>query len=499
MEANAISVLLDKSLKILENNKDEVVFVTCSGECRPCDSNAESSKIRCLECRYSSNLALKLINNPKIKHKELNSYLNEKISEDNRKLEFNFNDADDLKSVKYKNLNIGLGVVSSYVSLTRNLNPSFQGETGSFIQKSLKSAALLIDLFEVIIKEEIPDKIIIFNGRYNSMRPLFELSIFRNIEIEVLECTFSNSHNEQNSVSFKNTLPHDIDNNNVIIQDYWNNYFDKSTRENTASQFFFNRRNGVVASDKIYISSQLKNKLPQEWNKNKRNFVIFNSSEDEFFSVGDIFDKYKIFDSQIDGIKYLCENSLKDEEIHFYLRIHPNLCGLDFKYHKDLMNLNYKNLTIINADSPISTYSLIDKCEKVFVFGSTIGVEANFWGKPVVLLGGAFYIHLNVAYYTNNLIELNGFVANNLTPKPIIGALKYALFLFGKRGEKGKYISYNLQMYKVFGKTISIPVFFLKKNKYNYLFTSFLFRIINLPYHLNFKKNILPKLKKEKL
>lgn len=497
MEANAISALLDKSLRILENNDNEVVFISCSGECRPCDSNAESSKIRCFECRYSSKIALKYVKNSRLFHKELNDYIDDKIIHENNNLSFNYKSAEDVKKITYKEINIGLGVISSFVSITRNLNPIMENVTNTFISDSLKSAAILIDLFNKIIDKESPDKIVIFNGRYNSMRPLFELAKFRGINVEVLECTFSNSHAEQKLVSFQNALPHDIDNNSKIIENYWDNYVGTKDKEEIAKLFFFNRRNGVVASDKVYIANQIRDKLPQSWDGNKRNFVIFNSSEDEFFSVGDAFDKYKIFESQLEGVKFLCESVIDCDDIHFYLRIHPNLNGLNFKYHTDLMSLNYKNLTVIPAQSNISTYALIDNCEKVFVFGSTAGVEANFWGKPVVLLGGAFYIHLNVAYYPSDLNELKKLIKDKLESMLVLGALKYALFLYGQRGIEGKYISYNYEIFSFLGKTISIPVFFLKKNRTQYLLLSAFFRLINLPLHLIFKKNILPKLKKE--
>jgi len=43
-----------------------------------------------------------------------------------------------------------------------------------------------------------------------------------------------------------------------------------------------------------------------------------------------------------------------------------------------------ENVIIIPPESNISSYTLIDKCQKVIVYTSTIGLEAAILGKPVI-------------------------------------------------------------------------------------------------------------------
>ena len=43
------------------------------------------------------------------------------------------------------------------------------------------------------------------------------------------------------------------------------------------------------------------------------------------------------------------------------------------------------NLTVIPADSPISTYAMMRKATRVVSFGSTTGLEATYWGVPSIL------------------------------------------------------------------------------------------------------------------
>lgn len=91
------------------------------------------------------------------------------------------------------------------------------------------------------------------------------------------------------------------------------------------------------------------------------------------------------------------------------MRVHPNLAGTQQSYLDLLSSLNHSKFIVIPAESKISTYSLLFKCDKVITFGSSVGVEATYWGKPSILLGTCFYKHLDVAYMpetTDHLLEL---------------------------------------------------------------------------------------------
>ena len=91
------------------------------------------------------------------------------------------------------------------------------------------------------------------------------------------------------------------------------------------------------------------------------------------------FDDGAFFPSQIEGIKSIVEHYKHDKTKHFTLRVHPNLKKVSYKYHLDLYNLNYSNLTVVRSNSPISTYALMDAASKIIVFGSTTGIESVYW------------------------------------------------------------------------------------------------------------------------
>jgi hypothetical protein len=292
-----------------------------------------------------------------------------------------------------------------------------------------------------------------------------------------------------------------VDNGTALIEENWEEYPNGAERESLGAEFFIKRKNAEMASDNVYTGDQDTEKLPNNWNPNRRNFVIFNSSEDEFFCVGESFDRHKLFANQIDGIRHVITSAAADPSIHCYLRVHPNLRSIKFSYHTMLAEVfaDCPNLTIIPADSPVWTYGLIDSCEKVLVFGSTVGVEACYWRKPVILIGAAYYMYLDVAYRAKTLEELDALLFAVLEPKPKLGTLKYGLFVFGERGAKSKYFDFDYRRYRIAGKILAVPLCFAYKGSLlPYVLFAGFFRVLNLIPHLFFKKISMRKLLVEK-
>ncbi|MEO6597483.1 MAG: hypothetical protein ABIP94_22290, partial [Planctomycetota bacterium] len=122
------------------------------------------------------------------------------------------------------------------------------------------------------------------------------------------------------------------------------------------------------------------------------------------------------------------------------------------------------------------------------------GVEASDWGKPVVLVGGALYRHLDVAYHADSVEELDKLLFGVLSPKPRLGALKYGLFIFGERGARYKYVNFNNYVVDFRGKVLLIPrAYEFMGSMIPYLLTMACFRLLNGVSHLWFKKLTMKK------
>jgi hypothetical protein len=137
--------------------------------------------------------------------------------------------------------------------------------------------------------------------------------------------------------------------------------------------------------------------------------------------------------------------------------VHPNLKNVRYKYHTDLylFQEKYKNVTVIPPEDEISSYDLLDAAEKVIVFGSTMGVEAAYWNKAVILLAGCLYYDLDICYKPKNVSELKQMIIAKLAPKGELDSLKYAYSLMHKDPDRMyKYVDFTTHVYHVFGKTI---------------------------------------------
>ncbi|ELU49920.1 hypothetical protein [Vibrio campbellii] len=60
-------------------------------------------------------------------------------------------------------------------------------------------------------------------------------------------------------------------------------------------------------------------------------------------AIGGSWEENKLFNNQYDGLKFI-SNYAKNNNIVFYLRVHPNLYGTQSSYLKKLASLKIKTL-----------------------------------------------------------------------------------------------------------------------------------------------------------
>jgi hypothetical protein len=417
---------LDKILKREDIGK--VYFITCGGSLKPCYTNREGNPSTCILCKFHKNTALDKYKN-RIDHIELND---NELHSHNYTEDYNYSNIEEIKKLKYKDCFIGYGALSSYISFTRNLEPKMDTQFRRYFDKMLNNQKALGDFFESFIQEKMIEEIYFFNGRTSNVRPLYDVSKALKINFYSLEHIKSSEVNYRVN-KFKNSLPHDIEFHHQRMDEVWkNSSISLDEKIEIGSSFFEKRKKGLVTRDKIiYTNKQIKGELPENWNNEFNNIVIFISSEDEFASIGDIFESKALFSSQEKGLEVIFDNFRRDETINFYLRVHPNYNEVNYQYHKRLYDFEKKfsNVTVISSSSTVNSYALIDASDKVIAFGSATGVESCYWGKPVILLAGSFYYYLDVAYKPKTVREIFELIKNELSPKSKIDAIQYGYYL----------------------------------------------------------------------
>ena len=450
-------VILDEA--IIEAKKgNEVYFVynnCCTGICT---INMEVSSYKCKQCKMLNKKTLRLL--PKsIKIINIEQYWESKNDQ-----MFSYNTIDDIKKLQYKGVYIGYAALSSYYTMFRNLLPKIDDNYRKYFNKIFAATCHLTDALEKAINDIKPDKIYFFNTRYFEWRPPYDLA--RREGIEAVSCEMSGGFGEEFfKERFINSTPHAIEMRQCRINQRWQECpLSESEKIKLGKEFFNRRRHGIAAGDRVYISNQVAGQLPANWDPKKRNIVIFNSSEDEYAAIGDEYDKLSLFKSQYKGICYILESLKENNDIHIYLRIHPNLAKVPYRYHKELELLPelYDHITVIPAADKVSTYDIMDAAEKVVVFGSTMGLEAAYWGKPVILLAGAEYYYMDLCYTPKTKEELVLLLNEKLSPKSTDDAIKMGFFmLYKNEKEYYKYIDFNFENDKFLGVPI-LNVHYLK-------------------------------------
>jgi len=410
--------ILDEAISLSKLSGNRVIFATCDGIYSMCMYNYHGSKPLCKICGAFT-------------HKIIAQYGIECISmrnfEKNKPVSFNYSNAEQLKKIAYRDVNLGLGVISNYITMTRNLSPKIDNKSRVYFDAHLAQGVKLVDAVYDLLDIIKPDFVYTYNPRFEEFRPVFEICKKIGICCKVTEAV--KWKGKWNKVIYDNHMPHDIFKRKERREYCWANYpLSEEGKVDLGNSFYKKRRGGQESGDvKIYVANQKEGNAPV-FDERKRNIAIMNSSEDEFAAVGGDWEKLKLFRTQYDGIMYLLENA--NNSFHFYLRVHPNLTDIPYKYHTDLYNLEkrFSNITVIPARSEMSTYTIMEKCEKVICFGSTMGIESSYWGKPAILLGPSYYYYDDVVYVPKSRDELMNMLVAKLDVKKNINIIKYGAY-----------------------------------------------------------------------
>ncbi|WP_324719197.1 capsular polysaccharide export protein, LipB/KpsS family [Salinimicrobium sp. HB62] len=432
----ARGVMLETLQDLIDENPDaKIYYLTCSNTYNVCYINTEKEPEVCYVCKKGVKKGMDLIKGDYI-HLEIEDIL---LPED-KELAQKFIEENPVinKEVWFKDYEVGEAAVSSYISKTRDKN--LNGIHDSFAYDLVENDVALYNALDRFFDEIKFSQVYNFNGRNSYQRAVLNISKKYGVECINKEIARTGGIVE----TFRNELPHHIETKVNLINRAWEKKdITTDEKEKIGRSFFENKVKGIYTNDKIYTKNQESNKVPENVDYSRRTFVIFTSSDDEFAAVGkDFINPY--FKDQNEGIAYVARLVAQEfPQCNLMIRMHPNLTGLDHDYVKELRNMEKigPNIHVIAPESSVDSYALLNIANKVIVFGSTIGLEANFWRKPVILLGKCFWYYQDVAYVPKQKEELKELLEQNLDPKPTEDAIKFG-FYFLRGGEEAKYF-YN--------------------------------------------------------
>jgi len=108
--------------------------------------------------------------------------------------------------------------------------------------------------------------------------------------------------------------------------------------------------------------------------------------------------------------------------------MHPNCVRTKSDFTEQLRTLPFPFLRVIAPEQKVDSYALVQTAQKVLTWGSTIGIEAAYWGIPSIVVGWAEYNHLGSNYTPASHEEVMDLLRKPIAPKPIAGAIDYGFY-----------------------------------------------------------------------
>jgi hypothetical protein len=429
-----------------------IYYLSCSNTFDVCYFNIHKQPDVCYRCKTGVKNTLELVSG-NFKHLKIEELIS---SADKQKAASFFSDKPIVEFDQFfENFEVGAATLSTYISRSRDrdlidVNQDYVKEL------AVNALSFYLGLQRFLEKEKI-DVVYNFNGRQDYVRAVMRASLSKNIDCYNVERARFGGNVE----FYKNVLPHDIRYKANLVEQCWReSELSEAEKIEIGSNFFDRQKLGESIIFPSYTQGMTKEEVPDYLSNGNKNIVLFNSSDDEFAALGEEY-RNPFFKNQNEGLEYLSD--LFGERIknfNLIIRMHPNLAGVKHKYVEEIKQFHqkYSNIFVIEPESKIDSYALMEKAHKVISFGSTTGLEANFFRKPVILLGKGIYFYSEVAYIPENKEEIEALITSDLKPKPILDTLKFG-FYFLKGGTKSSYYQESNRGDGVFFKKEGIHIF----------------------------------------
>lgn len=406
---------LETDLELIQDaldRGDSVAAVRCRGELVYCPVNPEHDRFRCLQCIAKIDEGFARLRG------RVSNLRVQKPQKGDREALARVEDQNDLRKIEGEGVALGVGVLADTIA---RFGYRFDPDKHRGFMSRVFVAELQLLRTTKNSPWARPDRFIIFNGRFSLFRTMVEYSLGAGIPY---------STHERGGVQERyrlrdGALPHDIAATTHEMKALWKG---EARQVEVAGRWFDDRRNGLEQSWIAFTKSQEKGSLPAGFDPSLRNIVLLNSTIEEYETI-DCW-KNDLFPDEVEALGLLFERYADWKGFHFYIRLHPNL--RNFPLGPQMKRIRSfpvpANVTIIMPEERVHTYALLDACEKVLVFGSTVGIEAVYWGKPCIQLGKSMYLGLKATYQPKSLVELDELVRSSLPPPDPASALPYGLW-----------------------------------------------------------------------
>ncbi len=318
-----------------------------------------------------------------------------------------------------------IAVMSSFASLLKAQNKEELGpEWRKACDHMLASAKKLFSYFMDEIRKERYEFIFTFNGRFGDTRPALEAARESGIGYGLYD-----AKRGTNEVVFMNELIHSTAGNaRRAIAAY---EADPTEATAQAEKFFGLRVRQQSTGDPVFTKMQERGALPEAvLGTTKQVIAVYPTTDDEYKFIGKEWDGH-VPEDQVEEIEKLVR-ALPAEQYLLVVKMHPNQARMaehTIERYLDLMR-KYPNVVVEKPLSKKDTYALMRRADVVVTFASTVGVEASYAGKPVILIGDTMWGNLNIAHKVYSGEEAAKLIQAGVAPKPPLGAIVWGNYLY---------------------------------------------------------------------
>jgi hypothetical protein len=351
---------------------------------------------------------------------------------------------------------VGYAVLSTLYGIHRSSHLKLDGLVNkSIINKLIDSFLSIYEAVNTLKLRPGTSEISVFNGRITCSRAVIRAAANRGIKFKTFEyVSFKGVY-----IKYDGVMPHDLDYTRRLVEKLYLEYRDDAQE---ISQYFYNsKRSNKFVGDRVFTEKQSAGLLPREWDNSSRNIVFFTSTDFELAAIGPDY-CYTLFSNQIDAIQAVIDTLGLSEKL--YVRMHPNFSHShrsDIERFQELHD-GIKCIVIL-PDDPVSTYALLDSCDLVIGFSSTVTAEAIHAKKPAFELGPRLAAIIEGIPAPTTLEELSCYLKNEPRLLPRVLADKFAIYRM-KRGES------SLGMIELIKNSENTPGLFAWNVSYRYHF-----------------------------
>lgn len=173
--------------------------------------------------------------------------------------------------------------------------------------------------------------------------------------------------------------------------------FSPTTKQILDAETWILKRTELRDSENLFSAGWAR--TPEFLGLNTIQLSVFTSSQDEFWSLGNLFPEKQYGDFYEEISKFFEHH--QDPASNCILRMHPNTVNkavpYAFKEIRKALRLRkqFPNLRVLWPNQNINSYEVVRSSSSVIVENSTVGVEAAFLKVPVRYLSPSIYVGLS--------------------------------------------------------------------------------------------------------